>query len=125
MTLVPHRDSEERPIAQRGFASRRARLIEDYSGSWASSSQDFVHLAAELYGQSVVYARAVDRNCSPHGLAGIPMLVAALRAFLVELYSGIFTGAINQVALTLLASSANEVAVPRKSEGLPEYRSVD
>src|SRR4051794_2295941 len=94
-------------VARQGLASRRARLVEEHSGSWASSSQDFVYLAADLFGQSAKYAKEVNGNCSPYVLAGIPMLVSALRAFLIELYSGIFTGEMRKDALLLLSGHAN------------------
>jgi hypothetical protein len=115
-------DPEDKPedrLAKQGVQSRRARLVEEYSGGWASSSQDFVYLAADLYAQSVSHAKKFDGNVSPYGLAGIPMLVAATRAFLVELYSGIFTGEINQSALKLLGSLKSEVDILREIEQLP------
>lgn len=65
--------------------------MEDHSGAWGTSSQDFIHLANLLFEKSAAYAKHVDGNCSIYTWAGIPMLFSALRCLLVELNEGSLT----------------------------------
>ena len=67
---------------------RKARLTEYRSGSWASSSQDYIRHATKLFEHSASYARSIDGNCSPYALSGLPILLSALRAMLIEANSG-------------------------------------
>ena len=66
-------------------------MRENHSGSWGTSSQDFIYLAKLLYGHSAEYAkRCSDGNCSAYTPAGIPILFSALRCLLIELNADIF-----------------------------------
>ena len=93
-----------------GFESRRSRIIENHTGAWGSSSQDFVHLATMLYGESAKYAKNSDGNCSIYTLAGIPMLFSALRCLLIELNSGMFATNCNETNLINLADAKNDAS---------------
>lgn len=93
-----------------GRASRKSRVRESRSGPWGTSSQDFVHLADLLYRHSADYAKGVDGNCSVYALAGIPMLLSALRCLLIELNANIYlTGRADQTLLAELADSSNDI----------------
>ncbi len=107
-------------IAKDGLTSRRGRLTEEHSGAWASSSQQFVDLATELYKQSADHAKQIDGNCAPYALAGIPMLLSAVRCFLIELYSGVFTGELNPAALSSLAEGSTDIVALRNEGVAPD-----
>jgi hypothetical protein len=79
-------------LAKLGFAERKARLVNDYGGASASSSQDYLHAATLNYELSWDYAARSDGNCSPCALSGIPVLFSALRCLLIELDSGMYGG---------------------------------
>lgn len=91
-----------------GRSDRKKRITEGYSGVWASSSQDFVHLARMLYKLSADYARETDNNCSIYTAAGIPMLLSALRCLLIELNSDMYSN-VKILCLDDLANSANDI----------------
>lgn len=67
-----------------GRKSRNERLLTTSSGTYGSSSVDFVVLVRRLYKQSKAYADSCDGNCSPYALCGIPMLMTALRCLMIE-----------------------------------------
>jgi hypothetical protein len=92
-----------------GREDRRQRLVDPRSGSWSSSSQDFVRLATLLFEQSELYARSIDGNCSPYGLAGIPVLFSAFRALLIEANTGIFGLCRRPGLLPELAAASSEL----------------
>lgn len=87
-------------------------MRESHSGSWGTSSQDFVHLATLLYRHSAEYAKRLDGNCSTYTLAGIPILFSALRCLLIELNADIhLTGRANPGFLAKVAKSSNDVKI--------------
>ncbi len=60
-------------IVDEGRKSRKSRVRENHSSSWATSSQDFIYLAKLLYGHSAEYAkRCSDGNCSAYTPEGAP-----------------------------------------------------
>lgn len=68
-----------------GRNDRKERLSGKRSGVSATSSQDYLHLAHLLFRHSEAYAaQCVGGNCSRYTWAGLPMLLAALQAFVVE-----------------------------------------
>ena len=91
-----------------GKKFREQRITENYSGVWGSSSQDFVRLAFMLFKQSADYARNTDKNCSVYTLAGIPMLLSALRCLLIELNSNMHSQ-MRIIPSEDLAKSANDI----------------
>src|SRR6266404_1416317 len=94
---------------------RQGRLTAPRSGSWATSSQDYLLLATDLYGLSARYANSIDDgNCSPYPLAGVPLLVSTLRALLIEANAGILGLARHPEALKQLAEDQNEVSLVRR-----------
>jgi hypothetical protein len=98
-----------------GRESREARVSEGKGGVWASSSQDFLHLANLLYHASALYAKQTDGNCSIYALAGIPVLFSGIRCLLIELNGGMhgdFT--VRQSVLDDLARFPNDVSVIAK-----------
>lgn len=95
-----------------GRNDRKSRLIDPKSGTWASSSQDFVRLANLLYEQSINYAKQTDGNCSIYTLAGIPVLFSALRCVLIEMNTPLLPSAKNAGGpekMKKLAESANDI----------------
>ena len=103
-----------------GRKSRKSRVCENHSGSWGTSSQDFIYLAMLLYGHSAEYAKGSDGNCSAYTPAGIPILFSALRCLLIELNADIYhTGRANQDVLEKLAKSANDIEVIFKHYSIP------
>ena len=107
-------------IVDKGRKSRESRVREDLSGSWGTSSQDFVYLAMLLYGHSAEYAKRFDGNCSAYTPAGIPILLSALRCLLIELNADIYhTGRANQDVLEGLAKSDNDIEVIFKHYSIP------
>ncbi len=92
-----------------GRKDRKGRLMDCRSGSWASSSQDYLRHATKLYEHSAAYARSIDGNCSPYALSGLPILFSALRAMLIEANSGMYGLGRDQQALNQLANAANEI----------------
>lgn len=103
-----------------GRQSRRSRLVESKSGTWGSSSQDFVRLANLLYASSVRYSRHADGNCSIYTLCGIPVLFSALRCLLIELNDGMYGGAMNRAnILRELAKPGNDITVILKHYPIP------
>ena len=98
---------------------RKERLTEFRSGAWASSSQDYLRLANDLFEQSFAYAKCFDGNVSPYPIAGIPLLVSTLRALLIEANSGMFGLDRDIDALTRLVNDQNEIGlVSEKYVGL-------
>src|SRR5258706_14555404 len=97
---------------------RKTRLTEYRSGSWASSSQDYVHHATKLFEHSASYARSIDGNCSPYALSGLPGLLSALRAMLIEANSEMYGLGQNENALKELGDAANEGLFLAKKYGL-------
>ena len=90
--------------------SRQSRVSGDMGGAWGSSSQDFLRLANVLFEKSAAYAKGVDGNCSVYTLAGIPMLLSALRCLLIELNAGMYSGSrSNTDVLADLASTSNDI----------------
>jgi hypothetical protein len=70
---------------RQGTADRGRRKEGGIGGVWATSSQDLVHLVQLLYGHSkAAAAGSIDGNWSRYVYAGLPMLLAALQAFVVE-----------------------------------------
>jgi hypothetical protein len=108
-----------------GRTSREARLLENLSGTWGSSSQDFAHLARLLYRHSYEYARSYDGNVSPYVFAGIPMLLAAVRCLLIELSSGLFGSTRDQTRLQALATSANDIEYAISRYPIPKALAAD
>jgi len=94
-----------------GRNDRQGRLTENRPGSWGTSSQDFLHLAIDLFERSDEYAARFDGNISPYTLAGIPMLFSAFRCLLIELNAGIGLSGKKQEILKTLAGSPNDIAV--------------
>jgi hypothetical protein len=99
------------PIHDQGRDSRAARVRSGGNGAWGSSSQDFACLARLIFGHSRHYAALVGGNCSPYTLAGIPMLLSALRCLLVEINSGMFGGHEEPGRLSALADTTSDVRV--------------
>lgn len=106
-------------MANEGRRDRDGRLKNPRGGAWASSSQDFVHLANLLFEQSASYARSLDGNCSIYALAGIPILFAAIRALLIEGNSGMYDASKNPAVLAAIANSSNEIPLLIKQYGIP------
>lgn len=105
--------------SQEGRASRASRVREDRGGVWGTSSQDYIHLANLLYKHSAEYAKHAGGNCSIYALAGIPVLLSALRCLLIELCADIaLTGHVNQALLDDLAGSSSELQVLLKHYSL-------
>lgn len=75
---------EQVSLKTSGRADRKGRLLENRSGSWCSSSADFMHIVRLLFTQSQEYASRIDGNCSPYVLSAIPMLLSSLRCLVVE-----------------------------------------
>jgi hypothetical protein len=67
-----------------GRRSRSARLIDRTSGTWQSSSTDFLMLVRKLFLAAGEEASQTDGNCAHSTWAGIPMLFSALRCFMIE-----------------------------------------
>lgn len=103
-----------------GRTDRKDRLTDGRSGSWASSSQDYIRHATMLYEHSAAYARSVDGNCSPYALSGLPVLFSALRAMLIEANSGMYGLGRDEDALKELAETANEILFLAKKYHLSE-----
>lgn len=78
-------------IKQSGRKSRKSRLVENNSGAWGSSSQDFVRLANLLFAHSLAYAKQADGNCSIYAFSGIPTLFSALRCLLIEVNASMYS----------------------------------
>ena len=98
---------------------RKERLTESRGGAWASSSQDYLRLANDLFEQSFAYSKRFDGNVSLYPIAGIPLLVSTLRALLIEANSGMFGLDRDAKALTRLANDQNEIGlVSEKYVGL-------
>ena len=72
-------------MSRGGRRDRIERLSAKRSGVAATSSQDYLHLAHLLFAHSKAYAaNCVGGNCSRYTWAGLPMLLAALQALVVE-----------------------------------------
>lgn len=94
-----------------GLESRHSRVRDSKSGSWGSSSQDFLYLANMLFEKSVGEAKRANGNCSVYALAGIPLLFSALRCLLIELNAGIYTASAERpLELAKLAKSGNDIS---------------
>lgn len=94
-----------------GRNDRRARLTEARSGVWGTSSQDFLHLALDLFRLSREDAARFDGNVSPYVLAGIPLLFSAFRCLLIELNAMSEQSGGKQEILNSLANSPNDISV--------------
>ena len=90
---------------------RKERLTEAKSGAWASSSQDYLRLANDLFKQSCAYAERFDNNVSPYPIAGIPLLISTLRALLIEANSGMYGLDRDFGAMGRLANDQNEIGL--------------
>jgi hypothetical protein len=71
-------------VTTSGRTDRNGRLLENRSGTWGSSSADFMRIVRLLFAQSKTHAAQIDGNCSPYTMAGIPMLLSSLRCLVVE-----------------------------------------
>ena len=72
-------------MSKLGWKDRKERLSSKRSGVSATSSQDYLHLAHLLFQNSAEYAaRTVGGNCSRYTWAGLPILLAAMQALVVE-----------------------------------------
>jgi hypothetical protein len=87
-------------VTESGRTDRDGRLIENRSGSWGSSSADFMRLVRLQFQQSRSYAERLDGNCTPYTLSAIPMLSSSLRCLVVEYASFLPTDAAMLQALT-------------------------
>jgi hypothetical protein len=64
---------------------RTDRLTQPKAGAWATTSQDFLHLASKLFRLSADEAQSSpDKNHSSFVYAGIPLLLSAVQAFAIE-----------------------------------------
>lgn len=107
-------------IVEEGRKSRKSRVSESHSGSWGTSSVEFVHLAGLLYRHSAEYATRFDGNCSAYTLAGIPILFSALRCLLIELNANIsLSGRAQPSVLKELAQSSNDIEVILNHYSIP------
>jgi hypothetical protein len=88
---------------------RKARLTESRSGSWGSSSQDYIRHATKLFEHSTSCARSGDGNCSAYTLSGLPILFSAIRAMLIESNSGMYGLGRDENALKRLGDDPNEL----------------
>jgi hypothetical protein len=91
-----------------GRLSRSARLRNEFPGFWATSSQDFIGIAKDLFKLSEAYAGKFDGNVSIYTLPAIPMLFSALRCLLIELNSGVFDHRVNLERLKALDGPSSE-----------------
>ena len=72
-------------MVRKGTWDREERFRNRDSGQAASSSQDFLHLVAQLFGHSKnAAAQSANHNWSIYTYAGLPMLLAALQALVVD-----------------------------------------
>ncbi len=72
-------------MKRQGTRDRKERFNKRHDGQAASSSQDFLHLVAQLFGYSKkAAALSANHNWSSYTYAGLPMLLAALQALVVE-----------------------------------------
>lgn len=94
-----------------GRNNRQGRLTENRSGVWGTSSQDFLHLANDLFKLSADHAARFDGNVSPYPLAGIPILFSAFRCLLIELNAGIGSSDRKLAILKKLSDSPNDISV--------------
>lgn len=85
-----------------GRNDRSARLAVSRGMPSASSSQDYVRLANLLYEASASQAKSLDGNCSFYALAGIPVLLSAFRALLIEGNTGMYGRTRHDTALRKL-----------------------
>ena len=108
-----------------GRKSREDRLTATHSGAWATSSQDYVFLATELYAHSARDASRNPKGMSPYVFAGLPILFAALRALLIECNSGIYGGDRSPAVLEELAKAPNELNVLRSTYAVPTELAED
>jgi len=83
-------------------------------GAWASSSQDYLRLAVDLYRLSSEYAKKYDGNVSMYPIAGIPLLISTIRAALIEANSGMFGLGQDKSSMACLASDQNEIGLIRE-----------
>lgn len=97
-----------------GREERKRRLTSNLGGVSASSSQDYLRVAVDLYALSAEYSRRHDGNVSEYALAGIPLLLSTLRALLIEANSGMLIGGRDMAAMKRLANDQNEVALVRE-----------
>jgi len=92
---------------------REERLVARRPGAWATSSQDYLRLATDLFEFSAKYAERFDHNCSPYPLAGVPLLVSTLRLLLIEANAGILGLGKDLDTLKQLSQAPNEVSIVR------------
>lgn len=106
-----------------GRTSRKSRVTENNNGTWGSSSQDFVRLAYLLFKSSKEYAEKCGGNCSPYSLAGIPVLLSALRALLIEVNTTMYGKADCPQRLERIVK--NEIAVLLNEYPIPAPHKLD
>jgi hypothetical protein len=69
---------------RQGRKDRESRVAARHGGSAGTSSQDILHLVSKLYQHSKQEAASLDGNWSRYVYAGLPLLLAALQALVVE-----------------------------------------
>ncbi len=106
-------------LSKQARKSRHSRVLEERSGTWGSSSQDFLHLANLLFEKSVAHAKQTDGNCSVYVLAGIPILFSALRCLLIELNAGMYSGLRNKNGLAELTVASNDIEIILRRYSIP------
>ena len=95
-----------------GRKDRQQRLTEPRSGSFGSSSQDYVLLATQLFVDSAAEAQGSSNgNYSTYTLAGIPVLFSTFRALLIEGNFGMFGKGRRPDVLAELGNGTNECVV--------------
>ena len=92
-----------------GRSDRKTRLTEGRTGSWATSSQDYMRHAVMLFEHSALYAHSIDGNCSPYTISGLPILFSALRALLIEANGGLFGRGRDENSLKKLSENLSDV----------------
>jgi hypothetical protein len=97
-----------------GRSSRGQRLTSYMQGAWGTHSQDYMRLAPILFQASAGYAkRDKEQNVSPYPIAGVPLLLSALRAVLIECNSGVFDMNEDKLVMQRFASEPNELGILR------------
>jgi len=97
-----------------GRQSRTDRLISHHVGAWATTSQDYVVLATQIFALSASEASRNQKAMSAFVFAGLPLLFSAVRALLIECNSRAWGAELNVVALERLAREPNELPLLRE-----------
>lgn len=108
-----------------GRTERNNRLIQTREGAWASSSQDYLKLAVDLYELSSNYAKKYDGNVSAYPIAGIPLLISTVRALLIEANSGIFGLDKDALSMGRLAGPNEVGLITEKYVGVGTQAAID